>query len=109
MSADTPIPFTPPDGVIVTTMASARHVGRGQVACALIAGEIDWCDVERARNWNHDRIVWWRPTPERTVTVELPESVVRRLATRGASWTEPVGICVHRAARAAVAQLDGDK
>lgn len=108
MSADTPIPFTPPDGVIVTTMASARHVGHGQVACALKADEIDWCDLEWVRNWSPTTIVWWRPTPERTVTIELPESVVRRLANT-CWWREQVGVHTHRAARAALKQLDDDK
>ncbi len=77
---DTPTPYTPPTGVILTTMGEARRIGHGQTRPSHWppADNIDW-KIWSARSWeSSDReLVWWRPTPERTVTIELPESVVR--------------------------------
>lgn len=103
MTPDTPTPYTPPDGVVLTKMAEARRIGHGEITD--LVGGADW---ERLNDvWSDNAIVCWRPTPERTVTIELPESEVRRIADT-CWWSETGDDVVHEAARAAVARLDGD-
>lgn len=103
MTADTPTPYPPPEGVIRTTMAEARRVG-GQVSSGIYAD--NWRDVEYWPTWPDAFFVWWRPTPERTVTIELPEPAVRWLEAEG--WCDHSSRVVWLACREALDALDGD-
>ena len=121
MTADTPTPYVPPDGVILTTMAEARRIRHGEVSFIsdedltrnLLAREDLWGPPDNGwdrRSAEDSALVWWRPTPEPTVTIELPESVARELASYGG-----IGYLSHRttpavvqATRDAITRLDGD-
>lgn len=116
---DTPTPITLADGWILTTLYRAELQGHGQWTHAdnLRAndhtGEIDiepgsvWRDHNNLGGWKYNAIVIWRPTPPRTVTIELPESEVRRVADT-CWWGATGDDVVHEACRDAIARLDGD-
>lgn len=61
-TANTPTPYVPPDGVILTTMAEARRVS-GQICHPLAADEADaWLSVRRVnRAVSGNTLVCWRP------------------------------------------------
>ena len=109
MTADTPTPYVPPDGVILTTMGAARRVGHGQVSTTP-RDTASWRDVPYwAAVWADRDLVWWRPIPERTVPVYMPESAVRDLAEWDHStWVHKTVLILRESAQTAVAILDGD-
>lgn len=104
MTADTPTPYTPPDGVILTTMAEVRRIGHGQVIYPEEGhlGIAPWLDPEDS-GLIDEVLVWWRPAPEPTVTIELTRTELRNL-----SETPDVGGSELAKIEAALARLDGD-
>lgn len=109
MTADTPTPYRPPDGVILTTLGDARWAGRGEVALPGLTPDdniSDWGNTRSLHTFTSDTLVWWRPTPERTVTIELPESVAEEASH---DWCgDEAADAVRQACRDAIERLDGD-
>lgn len=72
-------PITLADDCILTTRGEVRRIGHGQwiYADAALLGGV-WIDAESVDTINPDVAVIWRPTPPRTVTIELTENDARR-------------------------------
>lgn len=107
MTTDTPTPYTPPDGVILTTIGEARRIGHGQVLEAIYGPDEEDERWLLQTGWRPEVLVWWRPTPGRTVTIELPESVAREIAGSEYWERENARRCFD-AVVTAIARLDGD-